>query len=394
MITIIRSTVATKEETGRWGPIKSFFWVLSWPDRREEARLISGLQKRFNLSPEKAERLLQRVPIVVKKGVSTAEMERYVRAFKEIGGKVRVEEEPVTEAEEIPGPPPGPEPGYGSGPEPEPQRKSEKRAYAGAAMTCPHCGFEQPEAAECVKCGIIISKYQQYQEMARSYEGKVREISSEDVSSPWESGEGFLWAFLRTTREVLFSPTTFFRKVAKGEGYWSPLIYGVICGLIGAGGAVLWQWLLFSRIVPLRIFSAIPFLSLFLTGLVIAFPLMVAFSILVGSGVTQLCLMIVGGNKRGFESTFRVIAYSFSGHLFRDHPLHRDQHRRRLRPCLDHPRSEGVPRDFNGKSGLGRSSSDHCGGWARHPHGGAPAPVPGPEILRRSGGLDNQSEEV
>ncbi len=58
----------------------------------EEARLLAGLQKKFNLTPEKAESLLQRVPIVVKKGISKEEAERYAKAFGEIGGRVRVEE--------------------------------------------------------------------------------------------------------------------------------------------------------------------------------------------------------------------------------------------------------------------------------------------------------------
>ena len=67
----------------------------------EEVRLIKGLQMKFNLFPEKAESLLQRVPIVVKKSVLKEEMERYVKAFEEIGGRVKIEVEPITEALEI-----------------------------------------------------------------------------------------------------------------------------------------------------------------------------------------------------------------------------------------------------------------------------------------------------
>jgi len=32
--------------------------------------------------------------------------------------------------------------------------------------------------------------------------------------------------------------------------------------------------------------------------------------------VTHLCVMIVGGNQKGFEATFRAICYSFSATLF------------------------------------------------------------------------------
>jgi hypothetical protein len=182
-------------------------------------------------------------------------------------------------------------------------------------VTCPQCGFEQPETDECVKCGIIISKYVQYQEMARSVEGQVREISAEEYT-PWESGGGgFIGAFFKTTQEVLFSPTKFFRKAAAGKGYWSPFIFAMITGIIGSGVVLLWQWLLFSGVVPPQIFSAATY-SLVLTIAVISVPFTIALSILIGSGVTHLCLMIVGGNQRGFETTFRAISYSYGAALF------------------------------------------------------------------------------
>jgi hypothetical protein len=279
---------------------KVVFLGLAVAGPEEEARLISGLQKKFNLTPEKAERLLQRIPIVVKKGIGKEEMEKYLKAFEGIGGRVRgeVEEEVIAEPPEISA-------------EPEPGKKP----YMGRMITCPQCGFEQPETDECVKCGIIISKYVYQQEMARSVEGQVREISPEDKYVPWESGEGFISAFLRTTWGALFSPTRFFKKVGNGEGYWSAFIYGVISGIIGLGGTLLWQWFLFSQWFPVQKFSDLLY-SVYFVILTFAIPLMVAFSIYFGTAVTHLCLMIVGGNKKGFQKTFRVISYAFSGNLF------------------------------------------------------------------------------
>lgn len=278
---------------------KVIFLGLAVAGPEEEIRLLKGLEKKFNLSPEKAERLLQKVPVIVKKGIPKDEVERYVSVFESFGGRVRVEEEPVPETPEV-SLPPGPE----------------KKPFMGRMVTCPQCGFEQPDTDECVKCGLIISKYQQHQEMARSFESQVREISSEDKYSPWESGEGFIWAFLRTTREALFSPTLFFRKVAAGEGYWPPLIYALIAGIIGAAGSMLWQWLIFSRLFPRGMLAQYFSYSLLLAILCAAIPFMVAFFILVASVVLHLCLMIVGGNKKGFQATFRVVSYSWGGSLF------------------------------------------------------------------------------
>ncbi|MBM4339897.1 MAG: hypothetical protein FJ110_10160 [Deltaproteobacteria bacterium] len=286
------------------GLYKVVFLGLKVAGAEEETLLLQGLQKRFNLTPEKAESLLQRVPIVVKKGIPKEEMEKYVRVFEEFGGRVRVEEEAPPAFAGMP---------FESAPPPKP--KPEVKPYTGPTVTCPQCGFEQPQSDECAKCGIIISKFMQYQEMAKSVEGQVREISSEEKFSPWESGEGFFGAYLRTTKEALFSPTRFFKKVAAGEGYWSPLIFGIISGIIGFGISMIYQWFFFSAFIPPQVFAFIPY-SLILTLCLIGIPLMATSSIFVGSAITHLCVMIVGGNKKGFQATFRAISYSFCAHLF------------------------------------------------------------------------------
>jgi len=297
---------------------KVIFLGLSVIGPEEEGRLLSGLQKRFNLTPGKAEGLLQKVPVVVKKGLSKEEAERFVKAFDEIGGRVQVEEEvPAPEitrgqvSEDRPEPKPGPRPE----PKPAPYRpEPEKRAYKVGMVTCPQCGFEQPQTDECVKCRIIISKYVQFQGRGRSVEGQVREISAQEYT-PWESGGGFIGAFLETTQEVLFSPTKFFKKAAGGKGYWSPFIFAMISGIIGSGVGLLWQWLFFTGFVPPQILSVTTY-SVILTFAIISIPFTIAFFIIVGSGVTHFCLMIVGGNRKGFEATFRAICYSCSASLF------------------------------------------------------------------------------
>jgi hypothetical protein len=282
------------------GVYKVIFLGLTVAGPEEEARLLGGLRKKFSLTPERAERLLQKVPVVVKKGISKEEMEKYVKAFEEIGGRIRVEEEEemITEMPEIS---PQPEPG--------------KKPYMERMITCPQCGFEQPETNECVKCGVIISKYSFQKEAAQPIEEKIKEVSREERYVPWESGEGFVSAFFKTTRDALFSSTRFFKKVGFGEGYLPALIYGLICGIIGSGGALVWQWYFFSQWFPVKQFSEVAS-SIYMTLLIIFVPLTIIFSLFLGSIVTHVCLMIVGGNKKGFQTTFRAISYAFSGNLF------------------------------------------------------------------------------
>jgi len=60
--------------------------------------------------------------------------------------------------------------------------------------------------------------------------------------------------------------------------------------------------------------GASPFYSI--GGLVcfgVTAPLWIALAIFVSAGLTHLCLMMVGGANRAFETTFRVIAYAYGG---------------------------------------------------------------------------------
>lgn len=294
---------------------KVIFLGLSVIGPEEETRLLGGLQKKFNLTPGKAESLLQRVPIVVKKGISKAEAERYVRAFEEIGGRAKVEEEiPLNleitqEYEPKPSPEMKPEPPSPFARRPEPEGKP----FSEGMVICPQCGFEQPETDECTKCGIIISKYVQFQEMARSIEGQVREVSKDEYV-PWESGEGFFQAFFKTVKESLFSPTSFFKKISFGEGYWSPLIYGLITGIIGNGFSIFWFWLFMAQFIPP---GRLPFhYGLSILQVIIPLPFQQALAIFIGSAILHLCLMIVRGNHHGYKTTFRAVSYSYSAYLF------------------------------------------------------------------------------
>src|SRR5438046_9139617 len=45
-------------------------------------------------------------------------------------------------------------------------------------------------------------------------------------------------------------------------------------------------------------------------AVIILLPLFIVIGLFIGSGIVHLCLMIVGGANKPFETTFRVIAFS------------------------------------------------------------------------------------
>ena len=147
----------------------------------------------------------------------------------------------------------------------------------------------------------------------------MREVSKDEYV-PWESGEGFIRAFLQTVKESLFSPTQFFKKVSAGEGYWISLIYNLICGTVGVLVPLIFAWLIFRWLI-LTQFLPLPQLLLYPYGIIIAvftifLPFGIILSILISSAIIHLCLMIVGGNKKGFQRTFRAVTYSGGIQLF------------------------------------------------------------------------------
>ncbi len=211
----------------------------------ERERVIQGLQARFNLSREGAERLVQRAPIVVKRGLAEKDRDRYIDALHSIGAMVQVRKYPHTDNME-------------SGPTPYPP-------------------IEEGEYC------------------------------------PWEDMQelGFFQAFLTTLREVLFSPAQFYRRMPTSKGISNPLIFGLILGVLGGVFGLVWQRVFFLRLGQ---FSAIS--TTHLVGITIGLPLIVLIALYLGSAIIHLCLTLVGGNRRGFEATFRVIAYSWSTQVF------------------------------------------------------------------------------
>jgi hypothetical protein len=51
-----------------------------------------------------------------------------------------------------------------------------------STMTCPKCGFEQPESPDCAKCGIVIARYKPSQEAAPAYTPPPPQMTKEQAA--------------------------------------------------------------------------------------------------------------------------------------------------------------------------------------------------------------------
>ena len=325
-------------------------------DLEHVTKLASGLKERFKLSDEVVTRMMRMAPVIIKKGATAAEAERYKAALEAMGARVNVvpaqilpreESAPVERTDEGPSP-------LDREPQVIPVRAKPPSLTEDAAppaqttpqmVTCPQCGFGQSATDECVKCGVIISKFVKYQGDVKPTDGEgassgAAEASAEGPqpqriigvpiseptgSTPWEEMArlGFITALFRTMKEVLFSPTAFFNSMPVNKGFSSPLFYGVIISFFGTTVGLLAQYALsgFTGITAPE-GAGMPgagvslFQTAFLIIYAIALPIILVIGFFIASGIFHVCLLIVGAGKRGFEATFRVVTYTTSSQVF------------------------------------------------------------------------------
>jgi hypothetical protein len=139
---------------------------------------------------------------------------------------------------------------------------------------------------------------------------------------PWAERDrlGLLTALVETTREVLGSPTRFFRTMPVTGGIGSPLLYAVIVGWIGLVAAALYQAVFRSIVGPsFGAFGGRPELTAALGfaeswgGFIVQAVLggiFVVIGVLFGAGILHLMLLLLGGARRDFEATLRVVAFA------------------------------------------------------------------------------------
>ena len=139
---------------------------------------------------------------------------------------------------------------------------------------------------------------------------------------PWERRHeiGFVAAFFETVVMILTRPTEAFTVMRTEGGFGDPLLFGVIGGSIGA---IIWA-LLSLALHSLGAFAALSAQqnsldrlmgagvggALFIVRIIFT-PLLIALGLFIWAALVHLCLMMLNGANKTFETSFRALSYAY-----------------------------------------------------------------------------------
>lgn len=138
---------------------------------------------------------------------------------------------------------------------------------------------------------------------------------------PWDDRDrlGFAAALVETIKQVLFDATNFFRAMPVTGGLGSPLVFGLLAGYFGLAASAVYDAVFqsiggrflgdFTGRGGLQRYASLLEGGVGLVFALVLGPVFLLIALFVGAGITHLCLMLLGGAKRGFEATFRVSCF-------------------------------------------------------------------------------------
>jgi hypothetical protein len=198
------------------------------------------------------------------------------------------------------------------------------------AEECPYCQYalSEPPQRFCPSCGRDLS--------LAATPLPAPGPATDGAGAPWERRQtiGFVAGLTETTQQVLTSPESFFRGLPAAASIGDPLFYAVIVGYIGLVAATIYNAVFnaafgsaFSGFGAFgdrpEIARIMPFVQGGL-GLVVNLvlgPLFIAVGLFIWAGVLHLLLLLLGGGARGFEATFRALAYASASNLLQIVPV-------------------------------------------------------------------------
>jgi hypothetical protein len=180
-------------------------------------------------------------------------------------------------------------------------------------MFCPHCGKEvADDQLFCQHCGARLREETQHVTDAGP-------IPAGRERTAWEDREvrGFFGGLFRTMIDVLFRPSEFYKKMPVTGGLTDPLLYALIVGMVGLMFSYLWQILsrgAMENMIPRAGLHVLQGAGLAL--LAFFSPFLLIIGLFVSAGILHVALLMVKGEKAGFEGTFRAVAYGYSANIF------------------------------------------------------------------------------
>jgi hypothetical protein len=137
------------------------------------------------------------------------------------------------------------------------------------------------------------------------------------VTLAWENPAPppFFSSVVETIRQVLSKPVETFQSMPCQGGIGKPLKFYVLVSWATSAVAILYQAA--ATLINPAVFSGEelknlpPYaLALIFAGLVLFMPVFLLLGAFVSSGILHLALMLVGGARKPFETTFRVFCYA------------------------------------------------------------------------------------
>ena len=182
-----------------------------------------------------------------------------------------------------------------------------KCKFAGAISATNRMTVEQPFF--CPRCQtLIIYPEEKSASVTSSVQGRHKTVKSQGVA--WEMRGSCLdvAAFWRTSKSILFRPSTVFSALDYDSGLGNSLVYLLIYGSLGQIIGRYW-------ITILDIHSGIKQSNaldntLNFAGTMVLTPVIFFLLVLVAAGLVHLVLRILLTSRRPFSATFQVMAYA------------------------------------------------------------------------------------
>ena len=185
-------------------------------------------------------------------------------------------------------------------------------------IKCTNCGFDQiPDGGlHCPQCGTAIGQ----PIPAPAEAPPAGEI-------PWKDRArlGFVQAFIENIKAMVTNPMGFFEKIRKDDDWASPLLWICIIAWISGFFSFLWSTLISMPMIPfMHRFGGMEGggVSPFMIGGVARFFLMFIFAPLIYivgafilAALVHVAALVFGDGEKGFEVTFKAVAYSLTGSL-------------------------------------------------------------------------------